>query len=87
MTVDASFALSPKLGRNCFTLMPLFSLPFRRSHLLRKRIKVALERSLEEHMARQRRNESSSRLILGSSSRRSSKQDMAGEGVAEVSRR
>ena len=77
MTVDASFALSPKLGRNGFTLMPLLSLPLRRSHLLRNMINVTLERSFEEQMVRQSKNESSSRFTLGSSSNRSSKQDKA----------
>jgi hypothetical protein len=41
---------------------------------------VALDRSFEEQTIRQRRKESSSRLTLESSERRSSKQDTA-EGV------
>jgi hypothetical protein len=47
------------------------------SHLLRNRIIVALARSFEEHTVRQRRKESSRRLTVGSSRRRSSKQDIA----------
>jgi len=45
--------------------------------LFRKRIIVALERSFEEQTIRQRRKESSSRLTLESSERRSSKQETA----------
>ena len=43
---------------------------------------VAVERSFEEHTARQRRKESSRRLTVGSSRRRSSKQDIAGMWIS-----
>lgn len=83
-TVAASFFRSPKLGKNGFTLIPDFSLAFRRSHLLRNMINVTLDSNLEEQIARHRRNESSSRLTLGSSINRSSKQDTAGEGEKQM---
>jgi hypothetical protein len=49
--------------------------------LFRKSTSVALERSLEEQIERQRMKESSRRLMLGSSDRRSLKQEIGARKI------
>jgi len=83
-TVPTSLLLSPKLGKYVLIWTPDFNFLLKRSHLFRKRIIVALERSFEVQTIRHRRKESSSRLTLESSERRSSKQDTAVGGYVNI---
>lgn len=79
-TVPRSFDRPAKLGKYLSTLAPALSFFLSKSHLLRKRIKEALDNSLEEQICRQSMNESSSLFTLESSASRSSKQEMALNG-------
>lgn len=76
-TVLISLERPAKLGKYFSTFAPALSFFPSKSHLLRKRINEALDKSLDEQICFQRINESSSLLTLKSSASRSSKQEIA----------